>query len=439
MKQTRRIVVATHNKHKVEEIRAILDIPGWELISLGELGIDEEPIEDADTFIGNARIKARFAHEKTGLAALADDSGLAVDALDGAPGVFSARYAGPDASDGDNNAKLLVALKGVPEVERTAHFHCAVVFINEDGTETVAEGSAAGRIGFEQKGTNGFGYDPLFCLETYHYQRTMAELDATEKNTLSHRFKALLQLKETLSLSSLNSPLSEIVAFDFDGTLIATSSPVKLIGRLNRDRIMPRINVLRSLVWGIWYKLGVERDQRKPRRYLFSSFKNSHASDANAIMRNLYTEELRNYLRPQALAALKAHRALGRHIIVVSASFEPIIEELCEELGIEDFICTRMEIVDGSYTGETLTEPPESTQKLLQFTQWANARFGTGGWVLTHAYGDHHSDVPLIETALHPIAIDPDKKLDAIAKKRGWEIHEWPLSQKPGGTNERDC
>jgi len=423
MNQIKRIVVATHNKHKAEEIQAILDIPGWELVCLDELGITEEPVEDADSFAGNALIKARFAHRATGLASLADDSGIVVDALDGAPGVFSARYAGPGASDADNNAKLLVALKGVPEAERAAHFKSAVAFVDEDGTETVAEGSVHGSIGFELKGSNGFGYDPLFYLKAYDYRCTMAELEAEEKNTLSHRYQALSRLRESLSPAAP----AEIVAFDFDGTLIAASSPVKLIGRLNRDRIMPKRNVLRSLVWGIWYKLGIERDQRKPRRYLFSSFKKSHASDANAIMKNLYTEELRNYLRPQALAALEEHRAKGRHLIVVSASFEPIIEELCKELNIKDFICTRMEVIDGSYTGETLTQPPESVQKLVQFTEWANAKFGIGGWVLTHAYGDHHSDVPLIETALHPVAIDPDKKLEALAKERGWEIHLWPL------------
>jgi len=217
------------------------------------------------------------------------------------------------------------------------------------------------------------------------------------------------------------------VVFDFDGTLINTSSPVKLITRLSRDRIMPKWSVFLSMLWGLWYKLGVERDQRKPRRYLFSSFKNSHASDANAIMKNLYHEELRNHLRPQALAALEQHREAGQHIIVVSASFDPIIEELCKELRVEDYICTQMEIIDASYTGETLREPPESEQKLIQFTEWANTKFGAGGWVLTHAYGDHHSDVPLMETAEHPVAVDPDNKLAGIANKRGWPIHIWPL------------
>jgi len=512
MDNKKRIVVATHNKHKVEEIQAILDIDGWELVGLDGLGISDEPVEDADSFEGNARIKARFAHEKTGLAALADDSGIVVDALGGAPGVLSARYAGPNASDSDNNAKLLVSLKGLPSEERSAYFKCVMVFIDEDGSETVAEGTVDGQIAFTPRGSNGFGYDPLFCLTAYEYKRTMAELDASEKNTLSHRYNALRKLKDALSptpqvgdpapaatladdrgRSSLQgrphraaatsssrhpapvpshrpaclaepnvagptpSPLcrpaclaepnvagptpsldkpAQIVAFDFDGTLIDASSPVKLITRLNRNRVMPRRKVFLSLLWGLWYKLGIERDQRKPRRYIFASFRHSHVSDANAIMKNLYHEELRNYLRPQALAAVEEHRRQGAHLIVVSASFEPIIEELCKELDIRDFICTRMEINEDAYTGETLTEPPESEQKLIQFTQWANDKFGEHGWVLTYAYGDHHSDVPLMETALHPVAIDPDKKLEKIAQQRGWTIHMWPLELIAGGSNE---
>jgi len=459
-----RIVIATHNKHKVAEICAILNIPGCEFICLDDLGITEAPEEDASTFLGNARIKARFAHQKTGLPSLADDSGLEVDALDGAPGVFSARYAGVQASDVDNNAKLLEELGDLPAEMRTARFICAVVLIDQEGNEMVAVGSTAGRIGFEPRGSNGFGYDPLFLVKSYDYERTMAQLDASVKNTLSHRFKALSILREGLALElskassgtlpaapnatdvetstepvsgshagcshggSIGSPTKkpvEIVVFDFDGTLIDASSPVKLISRLNRDRIMTRRSVGLSLVWGVKYKLGLRRDQIKPRRYVFASFKDFHASDANAIMKNLYHEELRNCLRPEALAALEEHRAQERHIVVVSASFEPIIRELCADLDIEDFLCTRMEISDGSYTGETLGMPPEGIEKLTQLTQWANDKFGVDGWIVTHAYGDHHSDVHVMETAQHPIAIDPDRKLERVAKKRGWQTPKW--------------
>ncbi len=444
------IVVATHNAHKVAEIRAILDIDGWEFVSLDELGIHEEPVEDGDSFAENARIKARFAHEKTGLAALADDSGLAVDALGGAPGVYSSRYAGETGDSAANNLKLLKAMEGLSGAERTARFVCSLVFIDESGTETVAEGELAGRIGFELRGENGFGYDPLFYLEGSGFEHSVAELSSEEKNGLSHRFRALQALKAALaSPVSLQYPSEprpreqefdhadtgvatsphKIVAFDFDGTMIDGSSPVRLIMRLNRDRLMRKRVIAKTIAWGARYKLGTELDQVKPRRHVFSSFRNFSASDANDIMQNLYFEELRPILRPGALEALEAHRAAGCELIVVSASFEPIISAFCEDLNIPHHICTQMEIVDGSYTGETLGVPPESEQKFIQFVAWADAKFGAGNWELTHAYGDHFSDVPLLEIAQNPIAIDPDRRLDGIAKERGWQVFDWPLKK----------
>ena len=127
------VVLATNNAHKVAEIATALDFPGWEFRTLRELGIESDPAEDADTFEGNARIKARAAHEASGgLAALADDSGLVVDALDGAPGVHSARYAGELCDDAANNAKLLAALGNVPDAERTARFASTLVFVDAD-------------------------------------------------------------------------------------------------------------------------------------------------------------------------------------------------------------------------------------------------------------------------------------------------------------------
>ncbi|MDR1088245.1 MAG: HAD-IB family hydrolase [Coriobacteriales bacterium] len=215
------------------------------------------------------------------------------------------------------------------------------------------------------------------------------------------------------------------MVFDFDGTLIDISSPVKLIGRLNRDKIMSKQAVLKSLAWGIRYKMGRELDQRIPRRYVFASFKDFPASEANNIMRDVYRSELRQHLRPQAVAALKQHQAEGREVIIVSASFEPIISELCLDLGVENYLCTQMEVVNGSYTGETESPPPESEHKLYQFVAWADTRYGAEGWELTHAYGDHYSDVPLMEIARHPIAVDPDRRLRGIARERHWTIHDW--------------
>ena len=193
------VVLATNNAHKVAEIATALDFPGWEFRTLRELGIESDPAEDADTFEGNARIKARAAHEASGgLAALADDSGLVVDALDGAPGVNSARYAGELCDDAANNAKLLAALGNVPDAERTARFASTLVFVDEDGSEIVAEGTVEGRIGHEGRGSEGFGYDPLFLPDVFGGARTLAEVDRDEKNAVSHRGNALRQLRAKL-------------------------------------------------------------------------------------------------------------------------------------------------------------------------------------------------------------------------------------------------
>ncbi|WP_281656143.1 RdgB/HAM1 family non-canonical purine NTP pyrophosphatase [Eggerthella sinensis] len=193
------IVIASNNAHKAEEIATALDFPGWEFHTLRELGLESDPAEDADSFEGNARIKAQAARAASGgKAVLADDSGLAVDALDGAPGVYSARYAGEDATDADNNVKLLAALADVPDEQRTARFVCTLVFIDEDGTEEVAYGTIEGRIGREERGEHGFGYDPLFLPDVFDDGRTLAEVLPHEKNAVSHRGNALRELRAKL-------------------------------------------------------------------------------------------------------------------------------------------------------------------------------------------------------------------------------------------------
>ncbi|MBQ6455496.1 MAG: RdgB/HAM1 family non-canonical purine NTP pyrophosphatase [Eggerthellaceae bacterium] len=197
---TKTVVIASNNAHKADEIRSALDFEGWEFKTLAELGIISDPDEDADSFEGNARIKALAAHTASGgLAALADDSGLVVDALDGAPGVYSSRYAGEHGNDGDNNTKLLCELENVKPADRTARFMCCLVFIDEDGTETVASGTVEGHIGYEARGENGFGYDPLFLPVELDGKTTFAQISQGEKAKLSHRGNALRQLKRKLS------------------------------------------------------------------------------------------------------------------------------------------------------------------------------------------------------------------------------------------------
>ena len=193
------VVVATGNAHKVVEIEAILApaMPGVRFVALGELGDFPDPVEDGQTFFDNALIKARAAQRETGLAmAVADDSGLCVDALDGAPGIYSARWAGEHGNDAANNEKLVRLMEGVPEDARTARFHSSVVLVRGDDV-LHGDGDCEGVVGFEPRGEHGFGYDPLF-LPAETPGRTMAELTLGEKNQISHRFHALEDLASKL-------------------------------------------------------------------------------------------------------------------------------------------------------------------------------------------------------------------------------------------------
>ena len=194
------IVVATGNAHKVVEIEEILGkaLPEARFVALGELGDFPDAVEDGETFADNALIKARYALACTGLAmAVADDSGLCVDALGGAPGVWSARWAGEHGADDANNAKLMHEMADVPEDKRTARFHSSVVLAYADGSYLAGNGDCEGRIGYEPLGTNGFGYDPLFWPDDTP-GKTMAQLELAEKNLISHRFHALTDLASKL-------------------------------------------------------------------------------------------------------------------------------------------------------------------------------------------------------------------------------------------------
>lgn len=193
------VLLATNNAHKASEISHALDFPGWEFKTLRELGIESDPAEDADDFLGNARIKALAARKASGgMAVLADDSGLEVDALGGAPGVFSARYAGEDGDDEANNTKLLRKLGDTPDGKRTARFVCTLVFIDEDGTEIDVRGTVEGRIGHGLQGEGGFGYDPLFWPDVFEGRCTLAEVPQSRKNEVSHRGNALRALYDRI-------------------------------------------------------------------------------------------------------------------------------------------------------------------------------------------------------------------------------------------------
>ena len=194
------VITATKNAHKVKEMAKLLsDIPNLTLLTMTEAGTDIEIKENGATFEENALIKARAVCKETGKPALADDSGLSVDALFGAPGIYSARYAsenGENASDEENIEKLLRELSAIPSGERTARFVSALALVLPDGREFVTKGVCEGHITREVRGTRGFGYDPVFFCPAFG--KTFGEMSEEEKNSVSHRNRSVLQMKPYL-------------------------------------------------------------------------------------------------------------------------------------------------------------------------------------------------------------------------------------------------
>jgi XTP/dITP diphosphohydrolase len=192
-----RVVLASSNKGKLRELSALLAPLGYDVITQSSLGIDTPP-ETGDTFAANALLKARHAAAVSNLAALADDSGIEVDALGGRPGIYSARYAGEGASDEDNLRKMLGEMRDVPEGMRTARYQCVIAFVSTAGDPDpiLAKGTWEGSLISQPRGLEGFGYDPIFIPSGF--DRTAAELDPGEKNSLSHRGQALRALMDQL-------------------------------------------------------------------------------------------------------------------------------------------------------------------------------------------------------------------------------------------------
>lgn len=192
------LVIASHNEHKLEEIRNLLP-HSFRIIGLKEIGINDNILETGDTFEDNALIKARFVFKKSGMNCLSDDSGLLVEALGGRPGVYSARYAGLNATTVQNNQKLLVEMSGMEN--RNASFKSVIALIF-NGNEFIFEGNVNGEIAQEPKGISGFGYDPVFI--PIGFQQTFAEMPETVKNSISHRAVALHKLVKYLNLHGFN-------------------------------------------------------------------------------------------------------------------------------------------------------------------------------------------------------------------------------------------
>lgn len=195
----RKLLIATGSKHKLQELRDLLDLPNTDLVSLHDEGITNEAEETGLTFEQNARIKAQYYWWESGLATLADDSGIEVDALHGRPGVHTRRYAGDNATDDENNSKLLGELEGLPPDKRTGRYQCVLAFVEDGEIVEQTEGTFEGRIADTPRGDGGFGYDPIFePLTEDPGGRTVGEMSAEEKNQVSHRARAAHAMRQLL-------------------------------------------------------------------------------------------------------------------------------------------------------------------------------------------------------------------------------------------------
>jgi XTP/dITP diphosphohydrolase len=195
----RRLLIATGSSHKFGELRALLNLPNTDLVSLADVGIADGVEETGTTFEENAVIKGLHYGRESGLPTLADDSGIEVDALDGRPGVYTRRYAGPDATDEDNNRKLLGELLDLPSERRTGRYQAVLVFVEDGAVVETTRGTFEGRVASGPRGDGGFGYDPIFEPSTEPAGgRTVGQMPQEEKNRVSHRAKAALAMRERL-------------------------------------------------------------------------------------------------------------------------------------------------------------------------------------------------------------------------------------------------
>lgn len=192
----KKLIVATGNENKAREFREILDEDKFEIVTMKEAGIDVEIVEDGQTFLENAIIKAKTVANECDAIVVADDSGLEVDALGGEPGIYSARYMGEDTPYDIKNAEIIKRLDGVPKSERTARFVCAMAAVMQDGEVLTVQGTIEGYIGYEPVGENGFGYDPIFYVDKYG--TSTANISPEQKNEISHRGQALRAIKEKI-------------------------------------------------------------------------------------------------------------------------------------------------------------------------------------------------------------------------------------------------
>ena len=225
----------------------------------------------------------------------------------------------------------------------------------------------------------------------------------------------------------------KVAVFDFDDTSIEGSSPSWLVNRLIFGFKISPLTSLKIGFWGIAYKWHLPQNEAWVRGQVFKAFVGKPKEEVDGYLRDFYDKVIAKRFRPKADEAMRACSAEGCEVVVVSASFEPIVLRAMESHPFDHQISTRMKVAeDGTYTREVDGRPIEGDEKLIALKHWCDGRFGEGNWVLEYAYGDHHSDEPLLAEAKHPFAVTPNMGMTKIAKRRGWPILDWSIDVPKG-------
>lgn len=219
--------------------------------------------------------------------------------------------------------------------------------------------------------------------------------------------------------------LVRVAAFDLDGTIIDGESPLKLTTSLLRHRQLPLHKAFLMGIWGIRYRLRLPLVESTPRELLFSALTEPTVEEVDDEIMDVFERRIRKRIRPGAVREIERCRADGMKIVLASASFKPITTTIVETFGFDGQVSTIMEEKDDHYTGRVVGVPVQGREKLRLLVQLCDDMFGPRNWVLERAYSDHYSDIPMLEHAREVTVIDPDKKLERIAKKRGWKITDW--------------
>lgn len=227
-------------------------------------------------------------------------------------------------------------------------------------------------------------------------------------------------------LGDASSGKVEVAAFDFDGTCLSGSSPKRLVADLGKKKLLSPYKIFRVGLWGLAYKLNLPKDPKGVRQRVFTAFKGFPAVNVNDFMRHFYHERIAKHYRRDADAAMIAHLEAGHVVVLISASFEPIIASAMVEHPIPVAMATRMSVdSDGCYTGEIEGIPTEGPDKIVVLRKFLDEYYGEGNWDLGWAYGDHYSDLSLLREAKNPCAVTPDPKLRKHAQTHGWTVLDW--------------